>query len=219
MARPARDAKGRFKKGRARKGRARSKARRNPARRRTPPRNADGTFRGSRRAPARRAAPRRKRNPPAASYAPNPVAGDLLSRAGGAALAATAITVGKAASRSIPGLLKLPSAGPVGVAIRAGTGFALGVVADYAGFDQLGSALMVGGLCGAVEDLAVGYNVPWVGPALQRAPGMIPATGGTTGIYGPDPSLRLMAPAGMVGRYGPERPALRGVAAMNARSR
>lgn len=180
---PKRDARGRFVSG-GRSSRKRSRPRsRKKARRNLPPRGPDGKFQSR----GRRSVARRSSRSPARRNPPGFDPGAMLGRVGNAALAATAITVGKAGSRSLPRLARLPEAGPVGVAIRVSTGVLLGFAADAAGFEDLGLALMVGGMQGGVEDLAVGYNVPWIGPALARPAGMIaPAPGngeGTTARY------------------------------------
>jgi len=189
---PKRDSKGRFVRGggssrrRSTKRRRRNPARSSsrtaaPRRARSIPRNADGTFASSGGGSRRRS-----------SYRRNPPAGRMFRRVTDAAVGAVQLTVGKAASRAIPGLVNLPEQGPVGVATRAGAAVVVGLVADQFLSSSLAERLLEGGLQGCVEDLVVGYNIPFIGPALARAPGMVVA-GGTTGRYtyvGPPDSLR-----------------------------
>lgn len=99
------------------------------------------------------------------------------------AIAATQITVGKAASRSLPTFFGLPQQGMTGLAVRAATGVALGWVVENVSPIRvwgLGEKLTEGALVGAIEDLMVAYHVPWIGPALAAPPGMLLGTGGGT---------------------------------------
>lgn len=207
---PPRDPKtGRFRKrgGGSSRKRSTRRARKNPSTRarrtaRAAPRNADGTFASKGGGGRRRTTYRR--NPPLRT-------GRMVRDVADAAVGAVQLTVGKAVSRALPGLVKLPEQGPVGVAIRAGAAVVVGLVAETVTGGRLAERLLEGGLQGCVEDLAVGYNLPLIGPALARPAGMVVA-GGTTGVYSrvgpPDalmayvpPSRRFGAP-GMAGYTG-----------------
>lgn len=194
---PPRDSRGRFQKtSRRRTTRRRSRSRRNPskaaARRHAAsmPRDSKGRFlpRG-----------RSRRNP--GRYSRNPVRGGIVDTITESTIAGVELVAGKAASRAVPNLLRLPEAGNVGVAIRAGTGLALGWAADMMGWNELGGRLVEGAFAGAVEDLVVGYNLPFLATALRREPGIVPAAGGggTTGMY------ITGARTGTTGRYSRSR--------------
>lgn len=189
---PPRDSKGRFTK----RGRSRSRRRSNPSKAKLrrkanrQPRDRYGRFK-------RRGSSRRYRRNPGG------FGEDIMSRVVDGSIAAVQLTVGKAASRAVPQLLNLPSGGPVGVAIRAGTGVGLGLVVDNFMGGDLGERILEGALQGALEDVIVGYNLPFIGPALARAPGIVPA-GGTTGRYlhsGPADALRAYGNGNRMARY------------------
>jgi hypothetical protein len=149
-----RDAKGRFVR--------RAAPRRNPQRR-APARRAPAKRAPAKRAPARRAAPRR--NPPLNLRR----MGDAIIEGG---MNASLIVAGKAASYSLPDLVGLPRAGATGLGVRLLTGVVMGLGGDMVGYPALGARLMEGAFVGAIEDAAVGYEIPWLGTALSRAPGL-----------------------------------------------
>lgn len=165
MAKRRRDSKGRFLP--KRKGRSRS--RKNPAR--NMKRDALGRFVGKKGGRSRSRSRRRTRRNPG-RYSSNPATGDFVGSLAEAGMGAVGIVAGKAASRSIPGMVGLPNQGNVGVAVRVGVGVGLGFVADMAGFAATGGRLVEGAMVGAIEDLAVAYNVPWLGASLSRTPGL-----------------------------------------------
>lgn len=166
-----RDSKGRFvrKAGRSRSNPSKSRKRARRAKRQ--PRDRYGRFvsKGGGRGRARS-------NP--GRYASNPIGEDLMGSIAGGAMDAVQLTLGKAATRALPPLLNLPEGGNVGLAIHAATAVGIGFVASEFVDRRLGEMMLAGGLQGVVEDLVVGYDVPFLAGALSRAPGIVPATGG-----------------------------------------
>lgn len=168
-----RDSKGRFlPKVRSRKSRrnpSKAKLRRHAKKM---PRDSRGRFLPKGRSPSRS---RRRSNPP--------IGGRIGERVMDAGVASVQIVAGKAASRAIPPMIGLDQTGPMGVAVRTlvGVGVAL-VVEQVMPRGELAERLLEGAFVGAIEDLAVGYGLPVVGPALARPAGM-GAGGGSTGLY------------------------------------
>lgn len=145
MAKPKRDARGRFvKKSTARRKTTRRKA---PARRRKPA--------ARRRAPARRNPPRRRKMP------------DVIGMFTQGTMAAAQVLVGKAAARSVPDLVGLPKQGNVGLATQAGVALAIGYVADMFLSRQTAAAILAGALTAPLETFIVAQNVPWLSTALS----------------------------------------------------
>lgn len=189
---PARDSKGRFvKKGRGSRKRSRS----NP-RRKTPPRDASGRFvsKGGSRRKSSRSRSRARRNPP-----------NVFEQLPGAAMDAVQITVGKAGARMIPGLIPgIPTAGIPGKAAQIAAALALGFAAGEFLDEDVGRALMVGGLSGVVEGLIVEFNVPYLAPALADGPG---GTGlYSMGLYAGSGNGNRMLSSGRGGGQGTRRP-------------
>jgi len=170
---PARDRKGRF----IRKNRSASRKRK-ASRRTTTARKRTTRARSTPRRSTRRRAARR-----------NPPAPDFVRMFMDGAVEAAEIIVGKTGARVVPGFLNLPRTGNVGLAVQAAVAVGLGYVASIVAGPNVGAAVLAGGLTAPLEDLAVRYNIPVVGPALA-----IPAGGGTTGMYAP--ALRARSDAG-----------------------
>lgn len=173
--------KGKFKPG---KPRASRKRKRNPPARRkrstavarrkkNPPRKRSTAKRTT-----KRRTTTRRRNP--GRYARNPSLKRTTDMIVSTSIDAVQVVVGKAASVSVPDLLKLPSTGNTGIAVRAAAAVALGWIGDEFLGGDIGHNLLLGGLVGAVEDVAIKYNAPWLAPALQRS--------GTMGRHAGSPS-------------------------------
>lgn len=146
-ARRKRDSKGRFIK--ARSG-TRKRTRRNPPRK----------------AAARRASPA-KATTQRRAYRRNPAKPDVVQMLTRGTLTATQVLLGKAATRAIPDLIKLPKSGNAGLAVQVAVALALGYVGEMFFSKTTAAALLAGGLTAPVETLIVSANVPYVSQYLS----------------------------------------------------
>lgn len=137
----------------------------------------------TRKRPARRRTATR-RNPPAPDVL-------LMLKAGG--MAAAEVLVGKAATRSVPQLLKLPQEGNTGLAVQIGTALLVGYAAGMFLSPSAAAAILAGGLTAPLETALVAYDVPWIGKALSPTSTTAAVQGYAMGRY--------PRPVGGVGRY------------------
>lgn len=153
----------------------RSARKRNPTTRKTKRRSSSSSSR--RRSTPRRAS--RRRNP------------DLVQQLLGGVVDAAEIVAGKAATRVIPPLLKLPTTGNTGLAVQIAAAVALGYVADMAFGANVGRNVLAGALSAPLESVVVAANVPYVSAALITP---VPGTGTTAGYSGRRDPVRAYFP-------------------------
>lgn len=137
---------------------------------------------------SRSSAPRRRRR---RTTRRNPPVGDLLGRVTGGFVDAITLTAAQGITRLVPGMLKLPQAGPVGLAISTAVAIALGMASEY-----------VLGADAARLASAAALSVPLQQAALQYVAPKVPVVGSalvpTLGAY---PRRRLPAARGRMGAY------------------
>jgi hypothetical protein len=119
---------------------------------------------------------------------------------------ATQVIGGKAATRYIPRVTGLPTAGNTGLAVEVLTAVALGYVSDMFLSREAAAAILAGGLTSPIERFLIGQGVPLISDVLTPTPMPAP-NNGTTGRYPgvsayPRPALVSGYPeGGEVGRY------------------
>lgn len=152
------------------------------ARRKLPPRDKKGRFVSKKRSR------RRSRRRSSRSYRKNPP--DMVGKLTNGAMGAAQVLAGKTAVRVVPGLLGFQKAGNVGMAIQVALALALGWAGDEWVGEEVGHYLLIGGLLGPIEQLAVNLQIPMVSDALSGYAGGL-------GAYVPGPSYDAL------GRYVP----------------
>lgn len=110
-----------------------------------------------------RAARRRHRRNPGGTFGRRNWMGSIMKGLKGG----TGVVLGKAASRAIPTLLRLPRAGILGSAIQGLTGVLLAPVVQKFLGGEWGTAFLYGAFAAPIESLIVGMNVPILSPALS----------------------------------------------------
>lgn len=149
------------------------------ARKKLPPRDSKGRFTSRGRSRSRSRSRSYRKNPP-----------DMVGKLTSGAMGAAQALVGKTAVRVVPGMLGFQKAGNVGMAIQVALALALGWAGDEFVSDELGHYLLIGGLMGPMEQLAVNLQIPMVSDALS-------GYGGGVGAYVPGPAYDSL------GRYVP----------------
>lgn len=140
------------------------------ARKKTPPRNADGTFRKGRatarkssssrsrtRSRARRSSGGRKR------YSNNP---KLTTTLRNGVVNAGLIVAGEAASRTVPRFLPVPQTGVVGLTVKTVVALAVGMVAEQFLTRPKADMIVAGALSVPMRDLIATANIPVISEAV-----------------------------------------------------
>jgi hypothetical protein len=116
----------------------------------------------------RRATTTRRRR----TYRRNPPRGQLARQLTDGAMHAVSIVGGKAAVGIVSGLLPatLPSTGVGGMAVKAGTAIAVGLVAGQFLPRDVADYVLAGALSKPIEDQVVALGIPHISPALAAYP-------------------------------------------------
>ncbi len=114
--------------------------------------------------------PAAKRKPAARkrTYRRNPSRPDpikMLTRGG---ITASQVLLGKAATRAIPDLAKLPQGGNTGLAVEVAVALALGYVTEMFFTKGTAAAVLAGGLTSPVERLIASAGIPYVSEYLTE---------------------------------------------------
>lgn len=134
------------------------------------PRNARGEF-------VRKGRSSRRRNP--YHRRRNPGRFEVVEMLKDGVIDSVEIIAGKAAVRSVPQLVKLPTTGNVGIAVQVATALVFGFLGDKVS-PEIGRNLLAGALTAPLEDMIVTANVPWISNALTQAVAPAPASTTTT---------------------------------------
>lgn len=102
---------------------------------------------------------RRHRNPPMRD-----IPGMLVN----GTIGAVEGVLGKAVTKTLPGVLKLPTTGNVGLAIQMLTAVVLGWAADEVAGEHMGEMVLVGGLMAPIETAVENAQLPYLAPMLQQ---------------------------------------------------
>lgn len=133
------------------------------ARRKMPERYKSGPKKGQFKPKRKSTAAARTRR----SYKRNPAKPDVVKTLTGGVVTASQVLVGKAATRAVPDLLKLPKAGNAGLAVELAVALGLGYVAAMFFSRPAAAAIMAGGMTAPLEKLVVSADIPYLSEYLS----------------------------------------------------